>query len=399
MTAKGMRFGELLLEFGLLSEESLDEAIKQAAQLGVPLGRALIISNKLTEHDVNLTVALQSIMKIWDLPLQNAKNAMEIARREKLSITEALARSGWKKVGELPGAVGSLGSLLLDSTLINDEQFAEAQRSSYETGLPLGRVLILKGVISHSVLAKVLELQRLIRDGNITYQNAARELQSMQSGKASVSTSLAQRQKTIVPTRKTVRLGEFLMLAGILTESDLMNALELGLEKQLTVGEAMIELGLLSKALLSSTLAIQSKVSAGELDLANAVQELRKAAGLTEHPPETSGAGDLPSSIVIGELLRLCGLVDENQITRAIELSTKFPALIGKMLVVAGAIDEATLLAALRCQFLIRQQAITIEQGIAGLTRASKMEICLDDALDELGIPVPSRMRRDVMAE
>lgn len=396
MTNKGMLFGELLLEFRLLSEEALEQSIKDAAQLGVPLGRALVLSNKLTEHEVSLIVAVQSMMKIWDLPLDIARKAVELARKDHLAITEALARSGWRKVGELPGAVGSLGALLLDSKLISEEQFAEAQRASYESGLPIGRVLILKGVISHSVLAKVLELQRMIRDGNLTFASAAKELQTSQSPKSGLSTSLAQRAKTMIPIRKGTRLGEFLMLAGILTESDLMNALELGLERQLTVGAAMIELGLLTEQTLESALSLQHRVADGVLDLNEAVKQMRQIAGLHDALTEQNADEQRVSTVVIGELLRRCGLVDDSQIERAIELSTRYPALIGKMLVLAGAIDEATLLAALRCQFLIRHKAITVDQGVNALRRASKSEICLDDALDELGYPVPYRMRRDV---
>lgn len=392
-----MLFGELLLEFGLLTEDKLDRSIKDAGQLGVPVGRALVLSNQLTEHEVSMVVAVQSMMKIWDLPLDKARKAIALARKEHLSITEALARSGWRKVGELPGAVGSLGSFLLDSKLISEEQFVEAQRSSYESGLPIGRILILKGVISHSVLAKVLELQRMIRDGNLSYQSATRELQSAQSPKAGLGVSLAQRAKTMIPTRKGTKLGEFLMLAGVLTESDLMNALELGLERQLTVGSAMIELGLLTQETLDTALSLQQKVAAQEIELNAAVKEMRAVAGL--HEPSTSdhgeGEGKAPS-VVIGELLRMCGLVDDAQIARAIELTTKYPALIGKMLVVAGAIDEATLLAALRCQFLIRHKVITLDEGVSALQHASKKEICFDDALDELGVVVPQKVRRDV---
>jgi hypothetical protein len=85
-------------------------------------------------------------------------------------------------------------------------------------------------------------------------------------------------------------------------------------------------------------------------------------------------------------LLKLAGLIKDEDIKQAIELSTKYPSVIGKMLVVAGAIDEATLLAALRCQFLLRHGMIPVETAVQGLQLAQKKHMSIDDALDELGV-------------
>ncbi len=92
MTNKVPLFGELLVQLGFLSADDLQACIREAVQLSLPLGRSLVLSNKVSESDVNLTVALQSMMKIWDLPLAKAKMAVPLARKEGLSIADALAR-------------------------------------------------------------------------------------------------------------------------------------------------------------------------------------------------------------------------------------------------------------------------------------------------------------------
>lgn len=382
-------FGELLVQLGFLSADDLESSIREAVQLSLPLGRSLVLSNKVSEADINLTVALQSMMKIWDLPLAKAKMAVPLARKEGLSIADALARLGWRTRAHNTPSPSSLGGLLMDSGLITKEQLEEAQHEGYASNLPLGRVLILKGVVSHSVLAKVLEVQRMIRDGNLTYVTGTKELRSH----TSPGTKMVPKQKSGTYQKRSIRLGEFLMLAGVLTESDLMNALELGLERKLTVGSALLELGLLTESVLEVALVLQGRILGGDMELPAAVRDLRKAAGLSELPEDEAAP---EQRVVIGELLRKCGLVDESQITKAIELTARYPSLIGKMLVVAGAIDEATLLAALRCQFLIRHRAITIVDGVRALQHAANNEISLDDSLDELRINVPYKLRRDV---
>ncbi|MBX9948196.1 MAG: hypothetical protein K2Y39_03440 [Candidatus Obscuribacterales bacterium] len=391
MTNKVPLFGELLVQLGFLSSEDLEASIREAVQLSLPLGRSLVLSNKVSESDVNLTVALQSMMKIWDLPLAKAKMAVPLARKEGLSIADALARLGWRTRVHNTPSPSSLGGLLVDSGLISKEQLDECQHEGYNSNLPLGRVLILKGIVSHSVLAKVLEVQRMIRDGNLTYVSGAKELRAQAGTSAGLINA---KHKSGAFQKRSIRLGEFLMLAGVLTESDLMNALELGLERQLTVGSALLELGLLTESVLEVALVLQGKILGGDIELQTGVRDLRKAAGLSELPDEHEAGPE--QRVVIGELLRKCGLVDESQINKAIELTARYPSLIGKMLVVAGAIDEATLLAALRCQFLIRHKAITVVDGVRALQHAANNEISLDDSLDELRINVPYKLRRDV---
>lgn len=391
MTNKVPLFGELLVQLGFLSPDDLEASIREAVQLSLPLGRSLVLSNKVSESDVNLTVALQSMMKIWDLPLAKAKMAVPLARKEGLSIADALARLGWRTRAHNTPSPSSLGGLLVDSGLIAKEQLEECQHEGYNSNLPLGRVLILKGIVSHSVLAKVLEVQRMIRDGNLTYVSGAKELRAQAAASAGL---INPKHRSGSFQKRSIRLGEFLMLAGVLTESDLMNALELGLERQLTVGSALLELGLLTESVLEVALVLQGKILGGDIELQTGVRDLRKAAGLSELPDEHEAGPE--QRVVIGELLRKCGLVDESQINKAIELTARYPSLIGKMLVVAGAIDEATLLAALRCQFLIRHKAITVVDGVRALQHAANNEISLDDSLDELRINVPYKLRRDV---
>lgn len=91
-------------------------------------------------------------------------------------------------------------------------------------------------------------------------------------------------------------------------------------------------------------------------------------------------------SPVLGELLKMTGFVNDADITEAIELSSRYPSLIGKMLVISGAIDEATLIASLRCQYLLKHGHLTVEQAVQALQYTRQQKISFDDALDELGL-------------
>ncbi len=79
--------------------------------------------------------------------------------------------------------------------------------------------------------------------------------------------------------RKRIRLGELFMMAGILTENDILNALEYGLISTRPLGDVLVEMGLLTRAILQLSLNLQDSLSTGELDLRAALDALCYVAG------------------------------------------------------------------------------------------------------------------------
>jgi hypothetical protein len=73
-------------------------------------------------------------------------------------------------------------------------------------------------------------------------------------------------------------------------------------------------------------------------------------------------------------------------------MSSQNSALMGKALVVTGTIDEATLHATQRCQFLLQQGFLNLEQAIVALSHCRLNQVSFDDALQELGWTVATRM-------
>src|SRR5262249_39231990 len=96
------------------------------------------------------------------------------------------------------------------------------------------------------------------------------------------------------------------------------------------------------------------------------------------------------TSVALGELLKITGLVDDHDISEAINLSNKYPSLIGKMLVVSGAIDEATLIASLRCQYLLKYGYLKLEDAVRCLQYTRDHRVSFDDAMEELAVRVVS---------
>jgi hypothetical protein len=391
---KDLKLGELLRALGAVESTDLSETLKLAVQVGLPLGRALVLAGHLSEDELDAALEIQALMRQGNLTIPVATRAFALVHAGQV-LGAALEQSGWDRPAGITAYPSRLGSLLFDAKIITKQQLDEAQRTSYETGMPLGRILGLMGLLSPSQLAKALELQRMVRDKSITHNQAVLDLHSGQT--QAIEVSLAQHGLTNQSgNKKTIRLGELLMLSGILNESDIMNALEHGLTSNKPLGDVLLDLGLVTRQILDLALEMQNAVCTGALNIHAATDALHYIASTGKKPQATNDGtwhaalGGVRESIRLGELLKMSGFIEDDDIKQAIDLSNRYPSLIGKMLVVSGAIDEATLLSALRCQFLLRNGHVMLDDAVKALQFAKTRQLSLDDAIEELNISVQS---------
>jgi hypothetical protein len=384
LQTNSIKFGDLLVRLSLIKETDLVDSLKVAPQFGLPLGRTLVLSGLLSENELQLAIEVQTLVNHKGYSLESARKAAQMVRVDGISPTEALTKTG------VEGTIDktTLGSLLLEAGAITPQQLTDAQKVGYETGIRLGRALVLHGVISHNLLTKALDLQSMIRQRKLSPQQTI-DLLVAEVSKASGSSlamNLEAHSLKPAPAKKQVRFGEFLVLCGLATEAEILNAMELSLNKQRSLGEAIVDLGLISRKIFDKAFVLHEEVCAGTVALGDATDELvfGGAASLT-----SKGADGSHNPVVLGELLKITGLVNDSDIMEAIELSNKYPSLIGKMLVVSGAIDEATLIASLRCQYLLKYGYISMQDAIRCLQYTKNNRVSFDDALEELGIRKP----------
>lgn len=386
LPGKTIKFGDLLVRLQLIKESDLMDSLKVAPQFGLPLGRTLVLSGLLSENELQLAIEVQNLVNHKGYSIASAKQAADLVRNHAVSPTEALMKTGVQSTGDK----STLGSMLLEAGAITPQQLADAQKIGYETGIRLGRALVLQGAINHNLLTRALDLQNMVRQRRLSTQQAIDFLVAEVPKQKSVSLNLEAHALKPAPAKKQVRFGEFLVLCGLATEAEILNAMEMSLNKQRSLGEAIVELGLISKKVFDRAVELHEAVCAGTMALGDATDEVhRMVFGAPAHSSiKNEDASHAP--VVLGELLKITGLVSDADISEAIELSNKYPSLIGKMLVVSGAIDEATLIASLRCQYLLKYGYINMSDAVRCLQYTKKNRVSFDDALEELGIRKPS---------
>ncbi len=382
------RLGQVLIDIGMISGQDLTQALNLAREVGLPVGRVLIMSSFVTEENLQAAVQLQSLLKDNLIDQVAAKQVAAILLRTKLSLEQALEQIGWSRPGEV--STNKLGELLIEAGYVTNEQLQDALMKSRSSGVPFGRLLVLNLVLSEALLSSALNAQILIRDGKVTKEQAIQGLRAAKERQVAVELPLIERGYYRLPARHTIRLGELLVLAGLMSESDLMYAVEVGLLNKKPIGQVLVELQYISKDVLDAALNYQRSVSSGEITPLWAASRLTEidhyGAGGTARKASEEEMPLPPVSVSLSQFLTLVGVVSDDDIKRAIEVSVDNPQILGRMLLVAGCIDESTLKSALRCYSLVRERILGTEQAFIAFNYSQQSGISVDDALQELGV-------------
>ncbi len=392
---KPLKIGELLIKAKSITEKDLLDATGTAGETGLPIGRVLVMSGFITDKELQAAIQAQSLIKDEQVDLDLAISAMKTAQKKEISLEEALREEGWKI--NIESKTAKLGELLKEAEIIRQDQLDEALKTSQETGLPLGRILVLTQAVSNEMLSAALTAQILIRDKKVSVEQALQGLRSSRNRRVTLEVSLTEHGFYKPPTRQSVKLGELFVLSGLVTETDLFGALEIGLTQEKAIGQVLVDCGYVSFDVLGSALKFQEMVINGTLTAIQAAEALRQVAtkkvSMAQAVAELEIVKDEAGDVVnLADFLKVAGLVTEDDITKAIETCARNSALIGKILLVSGYLNERTLHAASRALFLMREGYLKMEQAVLALNLCQKNQLSFDEALDELGWTAPTKV-------
>ncbi len=140
------------------------------------------------------------------------------------------------------------------------------------------------------------------------------------------------------------RIGELLVLRGLLAEADVKSALAEQKRSGRRVGQILVDRGIISAGALDSALAEQAGEAATEGGFGGG---LRQAIGAQRG---ATGTDRLQRRQPVGQLLVRHGYVSDDDINRALAEQAKNGGLIGEILVEQGSVTEPVLSRALEAQ-------------------------------------------------
>ncbi len=267
------RLGDLFLEANIISPQMLAEGLRIAGGAALPLGRVLVMTGYVSERDVKAAIDLQLMVRNGEVPPDQAIKALRLCHCSHVKVEAALEIVGYRKEDAV--SLGQLGQLLLKSELVDARDLELAAKASRLTGDSLGRVLVVKGLISPLVLSVALNILVLVRDGKIPMRLGMLVLRKAYVDRISLSQALQSFEVDCDSQQQPVKLGSILSAAGCLPESDTVFAVEIGLEHSAQVGSVLVETGLVSEYVVDAAVKLQSMINVGTLSFRKAVEILR----------------------------------------------------------------------------------------------------------------------------
>jgi hypothetical protein len=292
-----------------------------------------------------------------------------------------------------------IGELLTAAGILKVEYVSQALQISKKTGMPLGRVLIMSKHLSEKDLSAALKAQELIRDNVLTSEFAVSALQRASKRFLTLEEALAELGWMQKKTYNVSELGYLLVDCQYITQPQLEEAVARSNEMGLTLGRYLVITGTLSPSLLANALTAQVLVRDARIVDEQAIAALKatkiKQIGLQDALKE-QGFADRKgaSSVRLGELFALAGLLAEGDIMVAVELGLAQEQLVGQILLGQGLVPEWVLEAALTVQNMVSQGLIDTKAAPELLKSVWTNGITVDQAVKNSGLKL-----KDVQAQ
>lgn len=382
--------GELLVKASIISQKQLDDCVRQSGMKRLHLGQMLMMSGYISPRDLQAAMDAQTMLRDNTIDGDMAIKCLRMAYKQGLSFSDVVNDQQAVEQQKADSAVWTLGHLLHEADVATQQQLDAAYQRSNATNIPTGRILILNGVITEVLLSRALDLLVKARDEVCTREEA---IEAMRVA-AGLSPGSPLTQSLLLPsTSKRPRLGQLMLMAGIMSETDVMNAVEFGLTYNIMIGQVMVEQGYVATHMVEAALELQQYVESGQIDDARAGEVLQKVyhgAGsvndlITSLQPVLRMSGAERPKLSFEKLLTLARVVSQEQIHEAFDICRQTPEALAKILCLTGFIEGSTHDSVLRCHELLDQGRLTQDDALVALDYCFSKNTGFDEALHELG--------------
>ena len=288
--------GELIVASGLVKTEHIEKALRNTSTSGLPIGLELVLMDKLDFDGLANAVIAQSLVRDKLLTVSQAVDSLSLSVKKGITLKIALDVMAVDLKSE---SKNRLGSLLLDGEFISRKIHKECSILAKSTGLPMGRVFMASGALQPDILDKALKMQKLIREGQISRDEAFDEIASVKSFLDSVS-SVANTAKV-----KDVAMLDLLKDAHLLDEAEASAVAGKMKAESFTIEEALTRMSLMSSHDIRSAELVLQMIKDKQMAYKAAVQLLQRIQTSLDEHPKANGRSE---SLTFSQFLRLTKL-------------------------------------------------------------------------------------------
>jgi hypothetical protein len=320
-TGRWIKIGTLLLKAGVITPEAFAQSLERSKQGDTLVGSILVRQGWVKHEELSAALYLQSLLAEGLLAPELAIKALTLVAEQGATPQAALNTLGWKPA--IQPQVDEIEYLLTEPGFISRQLYysiVSKTKSAFS--------LVLKGTLRCNQFNEVLKAVSLVRANVCNLEQATIALRSFKTTAVPIEDTL--RRTFGIAIRKTsFRLGELLVNACILSEADVLMALEKSLRSHTQLGVCLMSGTALSPTALDVCLEIQSLEMTGVIDgtqaakMAKQCVDLKSTLGdyLTRHRPLQE---DAERSAMLVELLTQSEVIDTNDLVEANTMTHKY---------------------------------------------------------------------------
>ncbi len=402
----GALLKELLKGSGLIEPYVLEQVAIDSERLHISIDRALQLSGQIPEAALNMVLRTLNMVESNKVSVNAASRALRLASRENIEVEEAL--SILKDLHKTTTAVNTLGNtltrLLLSADLINDAQFTRAVATSTQTGIMIGRMLLLNKDINIKTLSAAICACLMLKNKEIEFKEAVEALKLASKRSLCFEQALFERGLFKQPRAYAVSLGDLLAMSGIITEIDLLECHELEIAKEKDLSQVLLEQGLVSREHMEIIVQVQGMISNQDIKPFMAVSILRRtlkqgvnifqAVSDLKEIEKNIAATTSKDQTKIGELLVASECLSRDDLKMALSKQVADDGIkLGRILLQMNSVSEKALFNALRLQSLIKYKCLTVTLAIKILGEARLHDEALESTLARMNLYMPPTMQ------
>lgn len=266
---------DLLFKSGIINQNQLARAMASSIRTGESIGQILVSEHIVSEENMRTVVLTHGLIHENLITVELAIDVIFKSVVEEVSLEEAFRRLGVTPDFHLVTA--RLSQILRESQVVPEADLDTALEATYSSGLPLGRVLVIRKVIPEAVAYAALSAQIYIREGRITSQQAIEGLRLASEKMIPLEQALQQLRFIPYTRLEPLRLGELLVAADLVSEIDLLSAVEKRLGTDLPIGQILLRHNLITPGLLRKALSLQDLANNQGKNPAEIVSMLKEA--------------------------------------------------------------------------------------------------------------------------
>ncbi len=402
----GALLKELLKGSGLIEPYVLEQVAIDSERLHISIDRALQLSGQIPDNELNMVLKMLGIVQSGKLNVNAASRALRLASRENIDVEEAL--SILQNLHKTTTTVNTLGStltqLLLSAGIINDAQFGRAIASSTQTGIMIGRMLLLNKDINLKTLSASISACLLLKNKEVEFKDAVEALKQASKRGTCFEQALFERGMFKQPRAYAVSLGDLLAMSGIISEMDLLECRELEISKGKDLSQILLEQGLVTKEQMEIIVQVQGLISNQDIKPFMAVSVLRRtlkqnvnifqAVSDLKEIEKNIAAATSKEQTKIGELLVCSGCLSREELQAALAKQVADDGIkLGRILLQMNAVTEKALFNALRLQSLIKYKCLTVTLAVKVLGEGKQNDEALENTLGRMNLYMPPAMQ------